>query len=172
MFLSRMSPRLRPTFEPYILSQINHIPLSHRLPSYFTPGRLLAHLLQFASHRGLSHLLTDPPHPPSSGPTSLPSPALVHALGTAACDFCEAPGHLASACPRLTAIASDPRRRRRLTWLLSDSATTARPPGSGTPVRQLASSPSPDSDDGEGSVPEPPDSEEPDVSSDPIQDFC
>ena len=79
---------------------------------------------------------------------------------------------LAFACSHLALIASDPRRRRRLTWLLSDSATTARPPGSGTSVRQLASSPLPDSDDGEGPVPEPPDSEEADASPKHVQDFC
>ena len=82
---------------------------------------------------------------------------------------------------QLAPIASDPRRRRRITWLLSDSANTARPPGpsapvhqsgSGTLVRQLVSSPSPISDDGEGYVPEPPDLEESDASSKHAQDFC
>ena len=143
MFLSHISSRLRPTFEPYILSQINHIPLSTRLPSYLTPSRLLAHLLQFASHRGLSNLLTDLPRLPSSGPTSLPSPALVHAIGTAACDFCEDPGHLTSACPHLATLASDPCCRQRLTWLLSNLATTARPPSSGTPFVRLPPLPCP-----------------------------
>ena len=172
MFFGQLPSCLCPTFEPYLLSQSNHLPLVTYLPPYLAPGRLIAHPPQFDSLCGLSHFLIDPPRPSSSGPAPLLSHALVHVLDTAAYNFYKAPGHLASACSCLAPLDSVPCCQQRLTWLLSASVVAAHQPGSGTPVCHLALSPSPASDNGEGYVPEPPDSGESASSSEHAQEFC